>query len=501
MLVRLVAGAFYVLYSFFPELVAAALGFAVFGYIFRLQKNPPLAVADLFGTVRQLASPNAANWLLTVSRAYAGCGAFRIPFPTLDYCVVISDGETAKRALSSPGAAKIWAYGILDAVTGAPSVASRSLGKGGGLGASAHRACSAAFSAASWNEEAVHHAIDNLVQLVDVYREAGESLDVAEVMRGWVLDVLGATQLHFDFKVMEGTADSVGLRLLDALDATVEEFVHRQVASPWRALPSLLPLLPGRRRAISARADLIAVMVAILAKHRDAQREGDGTLIAEVLSLPYESDEDRAAELVGALLLALDATAYTLAWTLYLLARHPQEQRLLAEEIRAAVAENNIDRSTHIPLVPRIDRVLREAMRLYPAAAMANVRKLAEAVPVGADGRHEIAAGSIVVAPPILLFRQPWIHGPDRFVPDRWLPEAPQAAALRDLFVPFGHGGRACLGRSHAMLTMKACLPRLVENFVFEVERDAMGTASIATMFGVGALKPDGARLRVHQRL
>ena len=79
------------------------------------------------------------------------------------------------------------------------------------------------------------------------------------------------------------------------------------------------------------------------------------------------SEEDISNEIVTLVLAGHETTATALTWTWYLIAKHPEVERLLHEEI------DSLDGSREATLddVPRLtytSMVFREALRLYPPA-------------------------------------------------------------------------------------------------------------------------------------
>jgi cytochrome P450 len=92
--------------------------------------------------------------------------------------------------------------------------------------------------------------------------------------------------------------------------------------------------------------------------------------------------------------------------------------------------------------------LLSEAMRLYPPAWGIGRRALGDFQVSG----FQIPAGSIVVLSPYLTQRDArWYEDPERFDPERWLP---QRVAERPKFAyfPFGAGPRVCIGEQFAWM-------------------------------------------------
>ncbi len=103
-------------------------------------------------------------------------------------------------------------------------------------------------------------------------------------------------------------------------------------------------------------------------------------------------------------------------------------------------------------------------MRLYPAASQMGRRSVEESV---IDG-YVVPAGAQVILAPWVTHRHPdhW-EQPDRFDPDRFLPER-EKERHRYAWYPFGGGPRACIGQHFSMLESVLALGALLRDFEFE---------------------------------
>lgn len=168
----------------------------------------------------------------------------------------------------------------------------------------------------------------------------------------------------------------------------------------------------------------------------NAQQDGAADWIIANAGL---SDEGRGVgalrtTVIRTLLNGYNATATTLAWTLHLLATHPQEQARLRQELRAAGDDGGAAR------LPLLRRVVSEALRLYPPAWMLG-RTAERALRLG---DVEIPAGAIVSVSPYTMQRHPALWDrPSEFRPDRFAP-AEAAGRPRLAALPFGAGARRC---------------------------------------------------------
>lgn len=151
------------------------------------------------------------------------------------------------------------------------------------------------------------------------------------------------------------------------------------------------------------------------------------------------SDEGRGpvalrTAVLRTLLNGYNASGTTLAWTLHLLATHPDEQARLRGELRAA---GDAGRAARLPL---LRRVVSEVLRLYPPAWMLG-RTAARSVRLG---EVEIPADAVVSVSPYAMQRHPALwDGPSEFRPDRFAP-AQAAGRPRLATLPFGAGPRRC---------------------------------------------------------
>jgi cytochrome P450 len=82
-------------------------------------------------------------------------------------------------------------------------------------------------------------------------------------------------------------------------------------------------------------------------------------------------------------------------------------------------------------------------------------------------GGYRIPAGSNVVMSQWVMHRDPrYFPEPEKFEPDRWLPERSQKLP-RFAYFPFGGGPRQCIGNSFAMMEATLLLAAIARRFQF----------------------------------
>lgn len=220
---------------------------------------------------------------------------------------------------------------------------------------------------------------------------------------------------------------------------------------------------------------------------------------ARLQALRYPEGLSMTEQQVRDELLSLTSTGYetigdALAWTLYLLARHPAvEAQVLAELDQ--VLQGRTPAPPDLARLPYLRQVLDESMRLYPPTwifvRMALDRDI---LPSGAP----VEPGHKLYLSPYVVHRHPrYFPDPERFDPSRFLPEA-IAGRPRLSYFPFGAGQRLCIGEPFAVLQMMAVLSQILPRFRFELSAQPVLPRPTIT------LRPEGgipAIVRVRQFL
>ncbi|KAH6926579.1 hypothetical protein HPB50_019820 [Hyalomma asiaticum] len=117
----------------------------------------------------------------------------------------------------------------------------------------------------------------------------------------------------------------------------------------------------------------------------------------------------------------------------------------------------------------RLDMVVREGLRLYPALPVMILRECSQDTTVLG---HFIPRGTTLVAPPWHIHRDPNIwQNPDDFIPDRFANQG----SLSSTYFPFGLGSHVCLGQRLAMLMMKTVLYKTICEFDLRLSPEDSG--------------------------
>ncbi|RCN49007.1 unspecific monooxygenase [Ancylostoma caninum] len=169
--------------------------------------------------------------------------------------------------------------------------------------------------------------------------------------------------------------------------------------------------------------------------------------------------EEIAAQCFIFLLAGFDTTANSLAYITYLLAKNPDIQRNLQEEIDQYCNLETINYET-LASMTYLDCSVKEGLRMYPTANVANSRRCMKSTTLGDVEIHE---GEYVLADTFTLHYDPEIWGEDanEFRPERWMnADRPIAAWLS-----FGLGPRQCIGMRLAQMEEKLVLAHLLKRY------------------------------------
>jgi len=289
----------------------------------------------------------------------------------------------------------------------------------------------------------------------------GEVRDIHRDMMRLALEIVAKVLFN-----VEVTADTD--RIAGALNTFME------LGSRGRMLlPPILRLLPTAdnfryRRAARQLDDIVYGLI-----HRrrlDVEIADDllsGLLQAQAIGRRAMSDEQLRDEVMTLLLAGHETTAVSLSWTWYLLAQYPEVEKKLWSELRA-VLNGRSPRVQDLSRLPYTERVVKEAMRLYPPA-WAIVRNSLKDSDLGG---YRVPAGATVMMSQWVMHRDPrYYDQPEQFNPDRWL-EGRAKGASKFTYFPFGGGPRTCIGASFATMEGVLVLAAIAQSYQVRVVQD-----------------------------
>lgn len=291
----------------------------------------------------------------------------------------------------------------------------------------------------------------------------------------WDTAVTDQMPLNISDQMMRLTLDIVTRTLFstaltseefDTVASTMPHFLHHantRITRPFDFIDELP--LPDNRQFLADRDTLDAIIYRIIRERRQSgEQKTDllGMLMSAVDEETGESmsDEHLRDEATTIFLAGHETTANLLAWTLMLLAQHPDSHQRLIAEVDAVLGKRTPTAADVGDLV-YTNQVLHEALRLYPPAWIFGRAALADDV----VGGYHIPADSEVLMSPYVVHRHPaYWPNPETFDPERfaagWERDLPRYA-----FVPFGGGPRLCIGNNFALMEAALILAMIVQRY------------------------------------
>jgi cytochrome P450 len=300
-------------------------------------------------------------------------------------------------------------------------------------------------------------------QMVSGWR-AGHQIDVRTEMLAVTQKIAAKTLFGAD---VTGDAAMVG-RALDV--------ASREIGAEFRGVTMFLPdwvQTRGRRRLKVAIAEVESVLYRIIAERRNGDA-GDrpDDMLALLMDARYEdgepmSDTQLRDESMTLYIAGHETTGNTLVWAYLMLSRHPEVRQRMADEISAVVGDRLPTMEDYHSL-KYTEAVVKETLRLYPAAWLHMVRA---AVDVEIAG-HQVAAGTDVWMSQWATHHDPrWFGDADVFRPERFLGDAAQDIPSHAWF-PFGGGQHVCLGNRFALLEAVLVLATVSQRFELDIPAD-----------------------------
>lgn len=308
---------------------------------------------------------------------------------------------------------------------------------------------------------------DTMVELAEQYATRwrdGAVVDIHAEMLAVTAAIITKTIFSSD---IEEDVRIVG-ESIDALLSNTKRYVVPVLGRVLDRLP-----LKGTRQVKNALAQLDAVIYRFIREHRAAGEAMDD-LLSMLVAARYDdgtamTDRQLRDESMTIFLAGHETTATALSWTIYLLSQHPAMADALRAEVDSVLEHGRAPTVEDIPRLEYTRRAITESMRLYPPVPGVDRQAVAPNEVFGI----KVDTGDLILVSPLVTHHDPrWFPEPERFDPDRWLPE--RAAALpKFAYFPFGGGVRRCIGERFAWIEIMLLLAAFSRDWRFELSPDA----------------------------
>ena len=409
------------------------------------------------GHLHQISRSGLVGHLLRVSRDYPD-GIFKLKFGSRvaafvidpDLIAELSD-ETRFRKMPGPGLRVVRRFagdGLFTAFSDEPN-----WGK-------AHRILLPAFS-----QRAMRGYFDMIVEVCDQLvakwtRASGTDVLVADDMTRLTLDSIAIAGFGHRFDSFEREElDSFLVALGSALGESLNIITRLPIQTRF-----------AKRSAVQFDADIAEMnelVDGVIADRRANPTDGRDLLNLMLTAVDPETGEklddvNIRYQVLTFLIAGHETTSGMLTFAFSYLLRNPAVLAQAYGEVDRVLPGDKRPDYADVAKLYVIERILNEALRLWPTAPAFTVAPYEDAVIGGKWHLRKDRPVNIFVPG---LHRNPKVWpDPDEFDIDRWLPEN-AAAHHPHAYKPFGNGERACIGRQFAMVEAKIAMAMMLRAF------------------------------------
>ncbi|KAI5992708.1 cytochrome P450 [Pisolithus albus] len=463
----------------------------------------PKSTSLLFGVARELfTSPDTGTIFEEWSKKYGV--AYEVPMIFGRRRIVLCDPKAAAYLLSRD----TWSY---VGTAGNKEHMSRTIGKGlfwseGESHRRQRRSIAPSFNSTTIRKlaPAIHKTVDKVKAAWETSIESDGGgtvvLDVQKWMHYVSLDSFGIAGFSYDFGSLHGRPNSM-ISVLDAFGApSTPNFWDGTVLLISLFYPVILNVPTSRvemfTKLRARMSEICEVLIDNAAKEQDDASDERVSTIGLLLKSEDGNSgrritrEEVKAQIRTLLFASYETTAIMMTWALIELARHPNVQTKLREELLSFGEEPSYDQLT--TGFPYLDAVVQETLRTH-SAVQDLIRQASEDDVIPLSQPVQTRSGEVVDSIAVKcgteigisvqgMNRSEAIWGPDAklYRPERWLEpdgvttKAQEVKGYRHLLT-FGDGPRACIGKLFAIAEIKTVLSVVIKNFVLEM-RDGLDT-------------------------
>jgi cytochrome P450 len=328
----------------------------------------------------------------------------------------------------------------------------------------------------------------------------GVAFEMEQDLMRYTVDVTAGLAFGTDMNTIESEGEIVQEHLND-----IFRMLQKRLFSPfpywhWFKLPEDRALDHSVRKAGEAIATFIHAAHERMAQNPALYERPENLLEAMIAARDQDDTRLSRSDLTGNVMTILlageDTTAHTLAWTIYLLHKHPNAFLRVREEADKVMGMEAVASSHEQPTqMDFIEACINESMRLRPVAPI-----------IGGEANLDTEVADVTIPKGTMVLLLPRIGATDSrhfvnaldFYPDRWLAPASHENNCK-VCIPFGSGPRLCPGRFLALEEMKIVISLFAKNF--DIERLDTPDGRPAQERMTFTMAPKGLRLKLRHRM
>ena len=179
------------------------------------------------------------------------------------------------------------------------------------------------------------------------------------------------------------------------------------------------------------------------------------------------SDQEIVDHLIFVLMASHDTTAITLSFLTYFLAKHPEWQASIREEVKGFDPDKAV--VSELRSLEKLSLAMKETLRLHPPLTQV-LRKLNRDFDI--EG-HQVPKGTVVTCTMQMTHIDPRIWtNPNDFDPERFNKDRREHMKCPFAYAPFGAGQHHCIGYAFAEMQIKLVMVALLKKYEISVSPD-----------------------------
>ncbi|XP_052870893.1 cytochrome P450 CYP12A2-like [Anopheles cruzii] len=306
------------------------------------------------------------------------------------------------------------------------------------------------------------------LEIVAKLRDAKQELpaDFDQWLNRWALETMGVLALDARLGVLQTEQTEEAKKIL-ALVRNVFDLTYLVDVLPsiWKYYKT--PTFKKLMDTFDEFTNIIMIKVeqAVQRFEKHPTSEANQSVLEKLLKIDKHVAVIMALDMLMA---GIDTTSSGSVGIMYCLAKNPDKQAKLREELRTVLPTKDSPLTAeNMRNLPYLRACIKEGLRLYPPvagnfrAAGRNIVLQGYRIPKDTD----VAMGALVLQHDDRFFTRA-----KDYLPERWLSEReasiPSAKDTNPfIFLPFGFGSRSCIGKRLAMMEMEIITARLIRKY------------------------------------
>uniref|UniRef100_A0A182PZ54 Uncharacterized protein n=1 Tax=Anopheles epiroticus TaxID=199890 RepID=A0A182PZ54_9DIPT len=284
----------------------------------------------------------------------------------------------------------------------------------------------------------------------------------------WALEMTGVLALDSRLGVMHSKGSGEGHRIVDLVEEIFKLTYELDVLpSVWKYVKT--PKFRKLMKLFDELTDLIMDQIdrAMVRLQKNPTSDNNHSVLKKLLSINKHVAVIMALDMIFA---GIDTTSSGSVGVLYCLAKHPDKQAKLRDELRTIMPTKDTKLTASLMSnLPYLRACIKEGIRMFPSTA-GNFRATGKDIVL--QGYRVPKNTDIAMGGQVLMRDENYFHRSQEYIPERWLNDRdvdiPSAKDVNPfIFLPFGFGSRSCIGKRLAMMEMEVLLARWIRQFEF----------------------------------